>query len=272
MRHLTIPVRTKELHIYPICDVQMGGKGVDLRGFQEHIDDAMADPLARFIGVGDYTDGVSPSNRKLLKAAFDKGELYDTPNEMLTDSAKRQVHDFLDIVAPTRGKWDFLVSGHHYWEYVVNKTIRTTDDDIAEFLGCPSLGDESVVANYVWKGKPRPFRLWARHGEGSGVSFAAPLNQLERQMRGFTADAYVIGHHHKLVAAGAVKLDEAPEAETQLAATDSRLVAAGSWMHGFLPNESTYAEKGMMVPLATGAPIIFVTKRDDGTFKVRTLI
>lgn len=272
MRHLTIPVRTKELHIYPICDVQMGGKGVDLKGFQEHIDEAMADPVARFVGVGDYTDGVSPSNRKLLLSAFKRGDLYDTAKEMLTDAAYQQVANFLDIVKPTKGKWDFILTGHHYWEHEQDGRIRTTDAAIADFLGCVNLGDESAVVSYQWKGTGRPLRMWVRHGEGSGQSFAAPLNQLERQMRGFNADIYLIGHHHKLVAAAAVKLDEAPESETHLAATDSRLVAAGSWMHGFMPNESTYAEKGMMVPLATGAPIIFVTKRGDGTFKVRTLI
>jgi len=272
LRHLTIPVKTKEIHIYPICDVQVGGKGVDFRGFQEYVDEAMTDPVARFVGVGDYTDGVSPSNRKMLLSAFKRGDLYDTANEMLTEAAYSQVQTFLDIIKPTRGRWDFIVSGHHYWEHAKDGRIVTTDDSIADYLGCVNIGAESGVVQYQWKGPARPLRMWVRHGEGSGQSFAAPLNQLERQMRGFNADIYLIGHHHKLVAAGAVKLDEAPEAETHLAATDARLVAAGSWMRGFMPNETTYAEAGMMVPLATGAPIIYASPRKDGTFKVRVLI
>lgn len=271
MRHLTIPVKGNELHIYTVNDVQLGGKGVDLKGFQGYIDDAMADPLARFVGVGDYTDGISPSNRKVLAVSFRKGELYDTLHEAIDDAGRRQAREFMDIVAPTKGKWDFLQEGHHYWEYTVNGTYRTTDSDIADFLECPNLGAGSAMVSYQFK-TGAPLRMYVRHGEGSGQSFAAPLNQLERQMRAFNAHIYLIAHHHKLVAAAAVKLDEAPEAETMLAATDARLVAAGSWLRGFIPNENTYAEEGMLVPLATGAPIIYATHRKNGTFKVRTLI
>lgn len=271
MRHLTIPVKGTEIHIYPINDVQIGGKGVDLKGFQAHIDDALADPLARFCGVGDYTDGVSPSNRKYLLTGFVRGDLYDTAKDMLDDSGKRQANEFLDIVRPTRGKWDFLQQGHHYWEYAQDGRIRTTDDDIAEALRCPNLGNETAIISYQFK-SGRPLRMFVTHGQGSGESFAAPINQLEKQMRAFTADIYLMGHHHKLVAAGAVKLDESPEADTMLAATDARLVAAGSWLRGFLPGESTYAEEGMMVPLVTGAPIINATRRKDGTYKVRVTL
>lgn len=231
----------------------------------------MADPLARFVGVGDYTDSLSPSNRKRLRAAFVKGELYDTAQEMLDAAAKAHMQTFLDIVAPTKGKWDFLLEGHHFWEYTVDRALRTTDQDIADFLGCPNLGPGTGLVSYQFK-SGGPLRMYVRHGEGSGSSFAAPLNQLERQMRAFNVHIYLTGHHHKLVAGAAVKLDEAPEAETQLAATDARLVGAGSWLRGFLPDEVTYAEAGMMVPLATGAPIIKATKRKDGTFKVRVVV
>ena len=277
IRHLTIPVKGNEIHIYPICDVQVGGVGVDLKGFQEYVDEAMADPLARFVGVGDYTDGVSPSNRRLLQAAFKTGGLYDTPQKMMAEAATTQVNEFLDIVKPTAGRWDFLLEGHHFWEYETlsaseNRRFRTTDDDIATRMFCPNLGRGSAMISYKFRGSEVPLRMYVRHGEGSGQSFAAPLNQLERQMRAFNAHIYLIGHHHKLVAGAAVKLDEAPEAETQLAATDARLVAAGSWLRGFVPNETSYAEAGMMVPLATGAPIIAATRRKNGTYRIRVTL
>lgn len=268
MEYLTVPVKGNEIHIYPICDVQVGAKGVDLRGFQEYVDEAMVDPLARFVGVGDYTDGISPSNRKALRAGFVRGELYDTAREMFEDSARRQTMEFLDIVKPTRKRWDFLLGGHHYWTY---EDGHTTDREIAETIGCPYLGDGTALVSYQFRSGP-PLRLYARHGESAGKTWSGPLTQLEEQMRGLTAHVYLIGHHHKLVAAGAVKLEEAPGAATHLAATDSRLVAGGSWLRGFMKGETTYAERGMMVPLAVGAPIILARRRSDGTFRVRVQI
>ena len=265
---LTVPVKGNEIHLYPVCDVQVGCTGVDLRGFQEYIDEAMADPLAHFVGVGDYTDGVSPSNRRMLRSAFVKGELYDTAEKMLEGASERDVMTFLDIVKPTRGRWDFLFEGHHFWQ---RPDLRTSDQDIADYLGCPNLGRGAALVSYQFK-TGSPLVMYALHGGGAGDSFAAPLNRLERQMRAWTAHIYLTGHHHKLTAARAVKLDRAPESTTQLSATDSVLVAAGSWMHGFVEGTVSYAEEGQMVPLATGAPVIYATKRKNGTYKVRVMI
>lgn len=270
MEFLSIPVKTPEFRIYPVCDVQLGGMGCDLSGFQEYIDEAMADPQARFVGVGDYTDGISPSNRKHLKAAFATGSLYDTPRQMFDEAARDQMQSFLDIIKPTRGKWDFLLEGHHFWEYIEQGHIRTTDQDIADWLGCRNLGVGGALVTYKFK-TGHEIRMYARHGEGSGDSLASPLTRLEKQMRAFECDIYLTGHHHKLVVAKAVKLQDDPEARTHLAAKYSHLVAGGSWLNGFVPGEVSYAEAGMMVPLATGGAIISVQKRKRG-YRVRVTI
>lgn len=268
MEHLQIPVKGDEIHLYPIGDVQIGARGVDLNGFQRYVDEALADPLARFIGVGDYTDGVSPSNRKKLRMGFVSGELYDTARDMFDEAARQQVHQFLDIVKPTRKRWDFLLEGHHLWRF---EDGTSTDQIVADAVGCRNLQDGSALVSYQFKSGP-PLRMYVRHGESAGRTFAGPLQQLEQQMRAFTAHIYVIAHHHKLVAAGAVKLEESPTSATNLAATDSRLVATGSWLRGYLKGETTYAERGMMVPLATGAPMISAQRRRDGTFRVRVVV
>ncbi len=77
-------------------------------------------------------------------------------------------------------------------------------------------------------------------------------------MRAFIAEIYIIGHHHKSVAARAVRLTEAPKAATSLVADEVLLVGAGSFLRGYMQDEVTYAEKGQMIPLATGAPVIKV--------------
>lgn len=279
MRHLTINVPTRDINLYPISDVQVGAAGANEDGFREHIEYALDDPYARFIGVGDYTDGVSPSNRRALLAAFERGELYDTAREMLVDAAKRQAARFLTLVEGTEGRWDGLLGGHHFFRYTENGQVRSTDMDIAEAVGAPYLatpdgGMESAIITYRFPsaiaGGERPFvRVYVVHGQGGGQTFAGPLNQLERMARGVTADVYIVAHHHKLVAAGGAKLDENPDAPTSLAATDFRLVGAGSWLRGYMPNESTYAEDGLMSPLAIGAPIVHIHRRRDNTFRIR---
>lgn len=287
MKHLVVDVQDHAIRLYPVSDVQVGAPGVADRQFRAHIEEAIADPQARLFGGGDYTDSLSPSNRKHLKAAFIKGELYDTPEEMLSSEGKRHAKEFLRLVAGTEGRWDFLLKGHHLNEYRIRNadgthTIRTTDHDIADALGAPYLGEAGekigqALVSYRFpprsKGRRRPvFRVFAVHGQNGGGGWSSPLNQLEKMSKGFNAHLYYVAHHHKLLAGAAVKLHEGPEADTRLKATDSRVVAGGSWLRGYMPDEITYAEDGLMPPLALGAPIVYVTSIGDGTFRVRALV
>ena len=282
MKHITIDVTTPDINIYPVCDVQLGAHGADAEGFAGYIEDARRDKASRLLGVGDYTDGISPSNRKNLLAGFVKGEIYDTTVEMLDAASEAQVAQFNEIVKGTKGRWDAVLSGHHWTYKTISENgtmvLRPSDADIADYVGAPYVeAGSDVMLTYRFpsakKGKKRPIvRVWARHGEGSGQSYAAPLNQLEKQMRAFNADVFITAHHHKLVAARAVKLSEAPGHDTNLQATDALLVAGGSWMRSYMPDEVTYAEAGMMVPLATGGVVIRIKRKDDNTFRIRAEI
>ena len=235
-------------------------------------------------GGGDYTDGISPSNRKLLSAAYVRGEVYDTFMDMMKAGSDEQVNEFISLTNPLKGKIPFMLKGHHMYQYVTRQRdgthmLRTSDHDIAEALGSRFLGEpgpEKASALVTFRfpapraDAPRPeLRMFAMHGEGAGGTFASALTKLEKQMRGFTADVYFTGHHHTLVGGRGVKLAEDKATETKLKATDSLLVSGGSWLKGFLLNETTYAEDGQMVPLAIGAPIIHIKRRDDGSFRVR---
>lgn len=207
--------------------------------------------------------------------------------DMLKHGADEQTRLICSLLMPLVGKLDFSLMGHHNFDYVVRRpdgthSIRTTDHDIADFLGCRYYGEPGedmpmLLASYYFPRTkvdgPRPeFRMFAMHGSSGGATLAGPLNSLEKQMRAHNAHVYITAHHHKLVAAAAVKLEGDPSHETKLRATDSRLVGAGSWLKGFLADETTYAEAAGYSPLALGAPIIDVTRRDDGTFRTRVTI
>jgi len=283
MWHKTVNVNTKDITLVPIADVQVGAAGVDTEGFREHVQYALTQPNPRFIGVGDYTDPVSPSNRKLLRAAFVKGELYDSFEDLVREGMQNRVDEFVQLMDGTQGKVDAVLTGHHYYTYTENRggkwVLRTTDEDIADqlyadFFGAPDEKQPSMTITYRFPsavaGEDKPeLKVYLRHGQGGGDSFATPLNQLEKQMRGHEADVYIIAHHHKLVAGKAVKLEENPDSKTLLKATDGLLLASGSWMRGFLRDKVTYAEDGQMVPLAVGAPVVRVHRREDNTFRVK---
>lgn len=275
------------MNFYILADLQLGAHGFDYKAASEYIREAAEDPIGRVIGLGDFGDGISPSNRKLLAVAHREHKVYDTFMDFVRHGADEQTKQICELLFPLVGKVDWMLQGHHNFEYTSKRKdgthyLRTTDHDIADFLGCRYYGEPGddmaqVLASYFFPphkaGAPRAeFRMFAMHGQGGSATFAGPLTSLEKQMRAHNAHLYATAHHHKLLAAAAVKLEGDPEHETKLRATDSRLVSAGSWLKGFLPEETTYAEAAGYVPLALGAPVVHVRRRDDGTFRVRVTV
>lgn len=269
MRHITIQVKTNDINIYPINDVQVGGMGVDEKRFGVYIKGLAEDPIGHGLGLGDYTDGLSPSNRAAIRSASNSGNWYDVGEQMLLDSATRQANTFIKLAAPAAGKIDAMLKGHHFYEYKKlegGKTVLTsTDIDIAAALGAPYLDDTSdkkQMAMITYKGpKGRQLRVLALHGEGSGSTLASPLSRLTGLMGSFQADVYMIAHHHKVFATRIPVLRSADGTSTHLAHRDTLLVACGSWMRGYIEDETTYAEAGIMSPLAIGAPVIHASMK-----------
>ena len=203
-RSRTLPF--EETLIMPIADVQYGSDACDVDRFKRHIEWGVKQGNVYFIGAGDYQDFGSPSNRAVLKAAIKSGQLYDTAESLIDQAAQASLEEFEEIVAPTRGKWLGLTRGHHYWEFADG---TTSDMRLAEFLGCPYLGDCGIVNVRFQqeKGvrehhKPPSLNIWIHHGRGSGQLQSAPLNKLERLQAAWDdIDVFLIAHHHKKVSA-----------------------------------------------------------------------
>ena len=100
--------------ICPIGDLQWAGDEKDLAydHLNEHIAGALKRPNPLFIGMGDYIDFASPSNRERLEQA----RLYDTAVKVISAATKDLVDEVYDkVLKPTTGKWIGLTQGHHHF-------------------------------------------------------------------------------------------------------------------------------------------------------------
>lgn len=290
MRHIKINVNSDELRLYPINDVQIGAQGCDEDAFARYIEEAAKDKQGRFFGAGDYTDSISPSNRRNLAIAYENGAVYDTLQEMIDSSGRQMARNFVEITRPAQNRVDFWLKGHHLMRYKDQLNdgryiVRTTDHDIADSLGGVYLGDadekmSQVLVSYIFpkikRNKPNPvLTMYALHGSsksGGGHTYTSPLSMLQRMTATFNADIYFTAHYHKVVAARHVKLTQDPNSKTKLDATDSLLVAGGSWMKSYMPDAVTYAEDGVMSPLAIGTVVMDVKLLENGTFRLRSIV
>ena len=259
-KHITYKVMPNEtVTLMPIGDAQVGVEAADLKRLKSHMEWGFHTKHALFLGMGDYVDMASPSNRRTLKAAG----LYDTVTAALQVKAQEDIKTFLQHTLYSKGAWLGLLQGHHYMDMADG---TTSDMKIAEALRAPFLGDAAIVRIIFDKhkdvdGLPLKADIWCHHGRGGGVGAAAPISLLEKTARGFDADIYLMGHQHKKVA---TPIDEMFWSRDGRMLHRTKLLACtGSFLKGYLANSmsegragGTYVEKGMMTPVSLGGIVI----------------
>lgn len=266
--------------LIPIGDIQMGADGFAPERFKRYLKNALAEPNPYFIGMGDYSDFLSPSNRKRLKAA----DLYDSAQEMMDAWVEKHLDDVKELLEPTKGRWIGMLQGHHYHEFDIR---TTTDTELARFLDAPFLGDCAMTRlSFKYdKGseghyKTQSVTVWAHHGAGSGVSAASALTKLERFAGYVDADILLMGHQSKKgylpkprFGISRMHTRGVPQLENRT----QHLVATGAWMEGYHVGsrplrgrpQGSYVEKAMMVPTALGGMVVRITPQFRDQIKIR---
>lgn len=259
----------KSIVIAPLGDIQWAGeRGPTAKDrLQRHIDKAL-EAKAWFLGLGDYIDFMSPSNRQRYEAAA----LYDNAKDVIDDKALDLVLElYQKFLKPTKGRWLGMLHGHHY---AMLRSGETTDQRLCQLLGTRFLGTAAYIRlQFTRKNTAQRSNvvLWAHHGRGGGVTVGAPLNTLDRIAAQFpAADVYIMGH--------TTKRSNAPQARVlprwsgkgspDLSDREYHLVNSGGfakgWKHksrqGRIPM-GDYVELDMKNPAALGAPLIHILPR-----------
>lgn len=251
----------QEALVMPLGDIQLGAEGCDENKLRGYIEWGIAHN-AYFLGMGDYVDVASPSNRLALRSAA----LYDSVEDALEDAAENAVQRYLKLVAGTEGRWLGLLEGHHFYEF---RDGTTSDTRIAQALKAPFLGSCAFL-RLRFQGRSSSQErisctIWCHHGQGGGIKVGAPLTKLENLMHAFDADVYLIGHQHKLVAAPIDQLYMTRRKPFTIRHRTKILACTGSFLRGYtagskrgLRAQGGYVERKMLTPVALGGIVLHI--------------
>jgi hypothetical protein len=245
--------------LVPVGDIQQGASGVDLSKLKDDINRGL-DNDAYYCGLGDYLDVASPSGRQKLLAA----DFYDSVTAALAAQCDEELAKLQEILEPTRGRWWGLVQGHHFFDYGDG---TTTDTRLAEWLGCPFLGDSAFIRPRFQEGTVRTsLDIYITHGAGSGMTQAAPISKLEKVSNGVVADLYLINHYARR---GSVPRDRIRLNQRGIIESNTiHMTATGGYMKGYEQGsrkagraQGSYVEKAMMNPTTMGGVLISMDPR-----------
>lgn len=256
--------------IAPLGDIQWTSRwkqDVAVTHLKQHIANALAYETqgftVRFLGMGDYIDFMSPSNRQKFVAAG----LMDNTTLTVDDAASALVHSlYEEVLKPTTGKWLGLLRGHHYHKF---ETGQTSDTELCRLLRTKHLGDSCYVhLSYFKKSRGSgQVVLWAHHGAGGGTKLHSMLLKMENLLPFWDADAFFVGHLPKLAHSPVNRIYPSfQQGKTfRLRHRLIHLICTGGWFKGFVENAKrglepggAYPEKAMMNPVVLGAPLYHI--------------
>lgn len=182
---------TEPITIIPFGDVHYGAHNHASKIFDNFLSWAKTKKNAYFIGMGDYLDAHSTSERHILN-----GGLHETTIEDLQNMMQLRTREFGKKIEFMKGRIIGLVEGNHY---SVMRDNRTTTQYLCDMLGCEYLGVESFSKLNIQRDKCK-LSVWvyAHHGIGGGGKLVgSSLNALETVAGWANADIYLMGHSHK---------------------------------------------------------------------------
>jgi len=240
----------------PLGDIQWTGRDSDVAVdlLKKRIEYGIENN-ALFLGMGDYIDFASPSNRASLRDS----RLYDNARNVIEDSAIALTdHVYKEILAPTKGRWIGLLEGHHFYQL---SDGLTTDWVLAQKLGTEHLGWSAFIRIEV-KGR-KPVIIWCSHGCGSGQTVGSLANRIDKIAQTFDADLYLMGHWTRMTNTPVQRLYVDWETTPSIESRTLHLVGTGGFSPGYVQGSREgmtprggYVETALMRPTVLGNPLI----------------
>lgn len=247
--------QTQKVLVLPVGDVHWGSRDFPIEHFKNFLQWGY-DRGAYFIGMGDYLDFTSTSQRQIM------GVLRDSTKERLDEMVRYEADAFLEATKFTKGRWLGMLSGNHTWTFAGGNSV---DQLLCKGLECDYLGDMTILRLVLtnFPGHPEADTIVvAHHGKGGGSTVGGQLGKPEHLLKWLNADIILMGHSHAKLAAPIDRINITPDGiishrTTVVARTGSFLRAyAGTDPQDLdspaFMSEGSYVEKAALMPSALG--------------------
>jgi hypothetical protein len=182
------------IYLIPFGDIHRTSPLCAEESWLEFLEWARGKRNAHFLGMGDYDDLASTSERTLLR----NDKLHESTTSTLESLYKKHTDKLIKEISFMKGKLIGLIEGNHYAEF---QTGITTTQRMCDALDCKYLGVSatSVLSfkSTVSPKKRKTIAIFAHHGLGASGLIGGSMNKVQQMARQVEADIYLMGHDHK---------------------------------------------------------------------------
>jgi hypothetical protein len=262
-----IPAKTigKPVYLIPFGDIHRSAPLCHEEKWREFLQWAKTKKDAYFLGMGDYDDLVSSSERDILR-----GKLHDSTEQTLELMYRKHTDKLIKELAFMRGRVVGLLEGNHYATF---QNGTTTSQRMCEALECKYLGCSAFIRLIIEMhgNVTNAIDVWAHHGIGAARLVGGSINRVQQMGECAEFDIGLMGHDHKKSVATVNRLRLSGGGGSLRLSHRKVLVArTGSFLRGYVPGATSYVADRMLNPTDLGVVKIELTprrERDGGNDK-----
>jgi len=263
IHYVTIPFKKfgEPIYLIPFGDVHRSSPMCHVEKWEEFLAWAKNKPRCFFLGMGDYDDLVSASERSIL---LDK-KLHESTHDTLEDLYRSHTDKLAKELSFMKGRCLGLIEGNHYGVF---QNGTTTTQRLCEKLDTKYLGVSCFIRIILTNAGSRrcvTVDLWGHHGKGAARLVGGSLNRVSQMEEAAEADIYAMGHDHKKSVATKtrLKLSGVGPDRFRLSHRKILLCRTGSFLKGYEPGEASYVADSAMNPTDLGVVKIELTPRRE---------
>jgi hypothetical protein len=256
IHHYDIDIKKtgETFYLIPFGDIHRFAPLCDNEKWFEFLEWARNKPNCLFLGMGDYFDFMSFSERKAMTQTLHESS-YQTIEDMILD----HTNTLLDEIEFMRGKLIGLIEGNHYG--MLQSGITTTQY-MCEKLKVKYLGVSSFIRiGFTYGKKSACIDVWAHHGRGASRLSGGSINTVEQMSNVGEANIYLMGHDHRKSVALKTRLALGQGCELKLSQHKILLGRTGSFLKGYVDGQPSYIARSMMTPTDLGTLKIELTPK-----------
>ena len=256
--YFNIPTQSLNTPIYliPFGDIHRFASLCDVQSWHEFLTWAKAKPNAYFLGMGDYDDLNSESERVILS----NPDLHEETKLTLEEIYQSRVNQLIREIGFMKGKIIGLIEGNHFGVF---QTGMTTTQEMCRQLDCKYLGVCGLIRlNFTIGGRNTTLDIFAAHGKGAARLLGGSLNTVQQMSDIADCDVYLQGHDHQKIEGFRRRLYlQKANGTMRIRARKILFARTGSFLKGYVPDKPSYITKGLLPPTDIGVIKIELTPR-----------
>lgn len=260
INHYTIPFKNygETIKIVPFGDVHRYAPLHAEKIWHKFIERYCDDKNAYFIGMGDYLDELSSSERK----KYINSDYHDSTTHTTSKFYQQRAENLAKEISFMKGRCIGLHEGNHFFRL---SDGTTTTNTICRALDTNHLGVKSFIEIILKKDQHHSNRvvICCHHGESGGRTVGTSVNKLEKMAHTHDADIILQGHDHRKnhVEMTEIGITKSLHGKPNIVERVKYCARTGGFLKGYIDKQLSYIADANMPPNSLGNIEFHLTPR-----------